>query len=189
MKGNPAVPAPQTSSSRNPGKRWESSGSSKGSGKRDKTSKGRSQSPKKVPPCYAYSRGHCLAGNQCSMSHAAIGGKQKEARYKWEQERLKAGKPLSGYGPKANGPSGRKYKPATGDAAAAQQGGNNSGKKKKNTSDSRSSSNSSASSTGKSQGKGPSTIVCRYTKNGGMCKLGDACKSSTHDKQVRGTRY
>ena len=89
---------------------------------------------------------------------------------------MKAGKPLTGYGPKANGPSGWKCKPATGDAAAAPQGGNNSDKKKKKSRYSRSSSKSSASTTNKSQGKDPSTIACRYTKKGGTCRLGYACK-------------
>ena len=112
------------------------------------------------------------------MSHSTLNDKQKEARNKWEQERMEGGRPLTGYGPKANGPNGWKYKPPANDAAPAPQG------KKNKSKYSRSPSRSSAGSADKPKKKDPSTIVCGYTKNGDTCKRGDACKLKHPDVQV-----
>ncbi len=161
----PAAPAP---------KKGDPKGKGKGKDKGPKGSGNRAPTPNKKLTCFAYSRGHCLAGNQCTMEHTALNEKQKEIRTKWEQDKIKKGETLTNYGPKVRGVPGWTFKPSSSDAAPAPQGKPKN--KDKNKKDSRSPSRTSNGPKDKPKGKDPSTIVCRYTLNGGTCAKGDACK-------------
>ena len=105
------------------------------------------------------------------MEHTALTEKQKETRNRWEQDKIKEGKTLTNYGPKAKGVSGWSFRPPSADAAPAPQG-----KPKNKPKDARSPSRTSNGPKDKPKGKDPSTVVCRYTLHGGTCTKGDACK-------------
>ncbi len=142
-------------------------GDPKGGKPKPRSAKDRSQTPSRKTPCFAFSRGHCTSAAQCPFLHEALNAEQKKARDKWEQDRVKAGKPLPGYGPNAKGIPGWTYKPS-GDAAPAP-----SGKGRKPTKSPGRDSNGSGKGKDK---KDPSKTLCKFYKTKEGCRHGDACK-------------
>ncbi len=170
-----AAPAPHANAAPAPTKgRPKGDHKDKNKGKGDQkgkpkptAAKDRSQTPSRKTPCFAFSRGHCTSGAQCHFLHESLNAEQKKARDKWEQERVKTGKPLPGYGPNAKGIPGWSYKPGT-DAAPAPTGKG----RKPSKSPGR---NSNGSGKAKDK-KDPSKTLCKFYKTKEGCRNGDACK-------------